>query len=405
MTINPFDNQLKKESKKASDLNYSLKKIKEDLDWFENTDLEKLFQDREELLSATENQSRECVRLRAEAAKIKSNLDELLPSVNSLWNPKNWFDSKQRSLRERSENLKQSLSRAEGVHFKSQERLQDAARRKQYIIEEIGRYNEFDFDARSKDRSSIERELRKQTEVVEIMSERKRQVDIAIEPILRQINEAERARTEAAIDNQRAQALDNELSRADNSYEKAMVHQTCEERFGTGSPRKVMSEKGAEIRRLDRDIEKLTKRMGNVVQKASRCVRKLILDGNNLCYEGSFFLGLDALRAVVPILADTYDVTVVFDASIRRALNHGDAEVREAFGNTVKVHIVASSVKADETVLDLAGSDETAYIISNDRFGEFGEKPAVRDQRMIRHEIVAGQVLIHDLGVSEAFKV
>jgi len=95
---------------------------------------------------------------------------------------------------------------------------------------------------------------------------------------------------------------------------------------------------------------------------------------------------------------------VVFDASIRRALQSGDAEVRGVFGGNVKIHVVATSVKADATVLDLAGSDKTAFVISNDRFAEFWEKPAVKDGRLIRHEIVAGRVLIHDLGISEAYR-
>jgi hypothetical protein len=89
--------------------------------------------------------------------------------------------------------------------------------------------------------------------------------------------------------------------------------------------------------------------------------------------------------------------------SIRRAIGSGDSDIRDILGGDIQVHIVATSVKADETVLDLAGTDKTTFIVSNDRFAEFGEKPALRDQRVIRHEIVSGQVLIHDLGVSETF--
>lgn len=123
-----------------------------------------------------------------------------------------------------------------------------------------------------------------------------------------------------------------------------------------------------------------------------------------MCYQGDSFLGLEALKHLVPILAEDYEVIVVFDASIRRALGSADSDVRDVLGGNIHVHIVATSVKADETVIDLAGSDKTTYIVSNDRFAEFGEKPAIHDQRVIRHEIVSGQVLIHDLGISEIFK-
>jgi hypothetical protein len=42
-------------------------------------------------------------------------------------------------------------------------------------------------------------------------------------------------------------------------------------------------------------------------------------------------------------------------------------------------------------------------VISNDRFRDYTDKPAVRDDRLIRHEIVAGQVLVHDLDLRLGF--
>jgi hypothetical protein len=63
---------------------------------------------------------------------------------------------------------------------------------------------------------------------------------------------------------------------------------------------------------------------------------------------------------------------------------------------------VASNQKADEMVLD-AAAESTAYVISNDTFAEFPEKPAVREERLIKHEILSGRVFIHDLGVAEDF--
>lgn len=106
----------------------------------------------------------------------------------------------------------------------------------------------------------------------------------------------------------------------------------------------------------------------------------------------------------MPILASEYEVVLVFDASIRRTLGGGDSDIRDVFNKDIQVHVVATSVKADETILDLAGTDETTFIVSNDRFAEFGEKQALRDQRVIRHEIVSGQVMIHDLGITARFK-
>jgi hypothetical protein len=43
------------------------------------------------------------------------------------------------------------------------------------------------------------------------------------------------------------------------------------------------------------------------------------------------------------------------------------------------------------------------YVLSNDRFAEYAEKPAVRDGRVLRHEILNGRILVHDLDVAASF--
>ncbi len=402
MILNPFDKELEKAEQKVSDLRTSLNKIRQEIDWFEGIKLDTLINQHEELISASGAQSRKCIQLRGEVAQIQFDFNKTSKSINSLWNPRNWFNQEQRDLRDRRAKLKVSLERAKKSNTKARERMQDIDRRIKSKGEEIARYEKFDFNARRKNRVLIANRLSEQKKKVELITRRKQQVDKAIEPIVKQIRQVERKKSEATSVKRQAQKLKDELSNADNPYERAMVHQACEQQFGTGSPRKIISRKDAEIRRLNRDLKKLEKRARNVMDKVTRDVRKLIVDGNNLCYEGDTFLGLDALRILIPVLADNYEVIVVFDASIRRALDSGDSDVRDVFGNNVKVHI---SVKADETVLDLARADNTTFIISNDRFAEFREKPAVRDRRLIRHEIVAGQVLIHDLGISETYNI
>ena len=404
MTLNPFCEQLESAEQKASELAAGLQKVRQEIEWFEGARLDTLLCQLDELRSEAEDHLGECDRISAEAEQIEQNIQAVSGSINTLWNPKNWFDSQQRGYRAQVAKLKDSLKKTKGRLSKSQGSLRDVLRREKEKTDEVENYRIFDFDAKNNERSNLARQLSEQKEQVQIISNRKQQVDTAIEPIISQIREVDRKKSEAVAAMQRAQMLDNELSDAQNSYDRAMVHRTCEDMFGTGSPRKVISKMEAEVRRLDRDCEKLKARARSVASKATRDVRQLILDGNNLCYEGDRFLGLDALRALVPALSECYDVTVVFDASIRRALQSGDAEVRGVFGGNVKIHVVATSVKADATVLDLAGSDKTAFVISNDRFAEFWEKPAVKDGRLIRHEIVAGRVLIHDLGISEAYR-
>jgi len=106
---------------------------------------------------------------------------------------------------------------------------------------------------------------------------------------------------------------------------------------------------------------------------------------------------------MVPLISRSHSVIVVFDSAIRRLLKANDSEIQKRLGNHAKVHIVASRQLADETVLDLACMDELTYVLSNDRFGDFNEKSVVKNDRLIRHEIVNQNIFVHDLQLSAFF--
>jgi hypothetical protein len=201
-----------------------------------------------------------------------------------------------------------------------------------------------------------------------------------------------------------AESFERRLSGASNSYEKAMVHEECSKAFsGESGPGRVKQKKHRDMQAVRRNLEKVEARLKQIGQLASRPISTLVIDGNNLCYEGREFIGLAPLHALTYALAGSYHVIVVFDSSIRKLLRMNDQQVAYDFPREVRVHIVASKQAADQTVLESASALD-AYVISNDRFRDFTDKAAVSGQRLIRHEIVAGKVLIHDLNLAVAFE-
>lgn len=72
---------------------------------------------------------------------------------------------------------------------------------------------------------------------------------------------------------------------------------------------------------------------------------------------------------------------------------------RSQFTDDVLVHVVATRTAADETILDLASNTAESYVLSNDRFGDYNDKPVIKHRRTIRHEIVDGCIFVHDLNV------
>ena len=183
-----------------------------------------------------------------------------------------------------------------------------------------------------------------------------------------------------------------------------MIHEKCEQSFGTGNPRKIIGKRQHEVRQLERDYDKARRRVEEVARTAARRIDTVVIDGNNLCYEGNRFIGLAAIEALAPLLSRMCAVVVVFDSAIRSMLNSDDSSLQRRLDGHAKVHVVASRRMADETVLDLANGSEFTYVLSNDRFGEFNEKSAVKGGRVIRHEIVNGNVFVHDLQLRVAFQ-
>ena len=106
-----------------------------------------------------------------------------------------------------------------------------------------------------------------------------------------------------------------------------------------------------------------------------------------------------SLTALTYEIAENYEVIVVFDASIRTLLGINDQQIAFGFPLKVRVHVVANKQTADQTILEMA-SNPDAYVISNDRFRDFTDKSAVNAQRLFRHEILAGKLLIHDLNIA-----
>lgn len=349
--------------------------------------------------------ARKTSQLEPEASKTRSEVTRLKEQASLGWNPTYWFSAERSTFK--AQLLKQTAvlvdveSRLESI--KTQANLHSSAATR--IESDLKKYNQHDplaFDAEidAKTKEILALSMRKKE-----IEQQRDELDAKLSAPLIELKKLELQRSSVASDRSRAQTMDDQMSNADNSYEKAMIHEKCKQAFGDSSPRKIMNAKGRELEGLDRNIKKLQMRLEAIAEKSSRTIRRLIIDGNNMCYVHSSrnFLGLSALRPVANSLAEKYEVMVVFDSSIRDQLQKSDRQIVDCFSERVRVHIVAIDEKADETLLKIA-SEQDDWIISGDRFGEYPEIPAVRDKRLIRHEILEDRVLINDLDVEVRYR-
>lgn len=372
----------------------------EQLDWYDSFDGKKASTALSKAVREMNSLEKELEGIIEKLVAQRLRVSDLKPETRLGLDPRYWF-STERSVKKREfSTLKQVLAQLIG----QQDELQQAMRIKNEQVgkqkTESERYRCFDrLEAEAAVKALNTQMLYLRPELEQLRS-RKDRVDHQLKEPLAELMGLNRRKHGLELEITRAKTFEQRLSSASNSYERKMIHDDCGATLGESQPARIISAKQRELQSINRNIGKLQDRLRSITQRASRIIKTIVIDGNNLCYQYQTFIGVVALQAVAQTLSIEYSVVIVFDASIRRLLQSSDRDIAARFGNSIKVHVVASRQKADETLLD-AAIDSNAYVISNDRFGDFPDKAAVLERRLITHEILNGKVFIHDLSVSE----
>lgn len=336
----------------------------------------------------------------ATLADMYSHVMSLEKAIPPLYDPRNWFSSERASQKLELDMQKQKLAQL-------QSQLDKLGHLRQINIFQV-REQQAELDSfRSFDRLEAEAivaalniQIGQLIHEVALLQPKMEHADNQLRAPLAEMSKFEHLKNALEADINQAENFERSLTLADNSFERRKIHDACNVKFGESKPSKVIRTKQSELNSLNRNIRKLQDRLLAMSDRFSRVVDTLVIDGNNLCYQHQNFIGLDALQVAAKKLSEDYEVLIVFDAGIRGLLRMNDRDIAAYFGKDIKVHVVATMQKADETLLDSAAG-KNAYVISNDRFGDFPDKPAVSESRIIRHEILNGKVFIHDLNLTE----
>ncbi|BCI68791.1 hypothetical protein AAJCM20276_34150 [Acetobacter aceti] len=128
-----------------------------------------------------------------------------------------------------------------------------------------------------------------------------------------------------------------------------------------------------------------------------------MVDGNNLCYRNEdggkrHFIGLMALKVLVPRLVETFDVSIVFDPGICSQLKITE-DILQAMFPEARVQVMPPDLTADHTVLAEAEFNTETYVISGDRFKDYREMAAVRENRVLHVVLHRDSVQIPQLQI------
>lgn len=314
-----------------------------------------------------------------------------------------YFTAEQKQLRSEAARLASELSSARQQLSKDQGTLDKVRSDINAARKRISDHANFDLSGSEMRLSSLGPEIERLKAAHAADNAELVRIETKIRPHTQELDRLKSDLATLNADIARANRFEQELSSAANSYERAMIHKECEEKFGTGSPKQVINDRRGKIRSLDNNIPKLERRIREELQKLERTIGHLLIDGNNACYEGQSFIGLRAISALLRELGGRYKTTVVFDASIRAMLKTDTQGVERALGTTVNTHVAPTKSAADEYLLKLADQDNSAFILSNDRFAEYHDYAAVKSGRLFRFLIADGKLMANDIDVSVNF--
>ncbi len=388
---------------KCNDLSNMKTRLIEETKWFDSTDIGILLSSLEEKETMKIEHKSLFSKNEKEIQLLSENIQGTKQYIKSIFNPFNWFDDEQKTYRKKLNRLKKELIVSNDNKDKTLKKLSTTNSKISTINSEVKKYDGFNIEKTCDKINRLDAEIVELERKLRVFYGLQSNVDNALRPILSQIKDYESSISTANTVIVKAKSFDRKLDVADNSYERSMIHEECEKYFDVGSPKKIINQEERKIRQYERDLIKSKKRAVEISRKASREINKIIIDGNNLCYEGGGFVGLNPLLTVTRELFSQYHVVVVFDASIRSKIKANDNKIRSYFNRNIEIHVVATKQLADETILDIASHDDVCYILSNDRFGEYKDKEVVHNNRVIRHEIVSGKVIIHDLNINSIY--
>lgn len=397
MIINPYQEKYTKLQREIADLRKREVQISKDILWFDGLDISRI---QFEISNIKTDGSRLTNLLRVMAIELealKKELAQLNSKVGTPFNPLNWFDDQQKIYKARIQILEaQKLVKQTGLD-QTRKTLSELAKSIEDKNKLVSRYESYDRVKIGQELREINDSLVLKEKECEIILPIKNKIDAELSPLNEQIESYEsriRWNNEVLGD---AIRFERELSEALNGYERKRVHDACLHKYDEGKPRNLIKSSEKVLRQLEKDLIKTQDRARKKLQSLMRVIDTIVVDGNNLCYEDSRFIGINAIRSLTEKLSDQYKFIVVFDSGIRGLMRASDDDIRSDLPDCKTVHVVASKTAADQTILEIACDNEGIYILSNDRFGEYSDKEVVKAHRLIKHEMVNGIIMIHDL--------
>ena len=240
MEYNPYTQEYNRLKHVLENRNSEKRRLSDELDWFNSTDISSLYFSLDEKEQAKTKIQSLITNIEKEIEVLHTKIQETKSYTKTLFNPFNWFDDEQKIYRKTLNRLKKELySKEENNRLKATS-LSEINESINKYKKEIDKYKNFNKKKTSDKVKSLSQDIVLLEAEIKQVYELKNNVDIKLQPILSQIEDCESNISTAKGKISKAQSFERNLDYADNSYERAMVHEECERVLGDGSPKKII---------------------------------------------------------------------------------------------------------------------------------------------------------------------
>lgn len=390
-------------TQKTGSINQDIQRLQGDTQWYVSFDCEQA--------------SSQLAHRKRITTEIKQRLGKLTSTIESArqlklthegmaggWLAMLWRSPEQKVALHQATELEKRLALLSQSRSEAHAELARHEPEEQRLAADLRRFRSFDPLETSATITGLNEELLHLRQLMEVTRSASEKWEAMAGEVAREWQRLQRQLEQIDNDIAKARGFEWELSNADSAKARAMVHQACESFFENSKPKAVLSELNVKRRKLERHVEKLQERLQDIMRLLEKHIETLVIDGNNLCYLPSengkgTFIGLKALTALVPHLCESYKVRLIFDPGICARLSIDEAQLRALFPQAY-VMVMGNDAKADEGLLAAAAYDQGAYIVSNDRFADYPEQPAIKQRRLLTHIIHPHSVQIQQLQVN-----
>lgn len=401
MNYNPYTPKVKKAESDVAALTSALKGLESELSWFREFDAAGARENLQLEFSRMEAGSRESQNLNTEIDNLEKQIAELTLASKIGWERSHWpWASERRTAKKSWLKRLGQLSRQNSLRSNATDNENNARKSIDEISVDLDKFNAFNESIITEEISSLLQQIELGKKEISELKDEKGRIDLLIANQVKNIEEIDGKLSELNSKLSEAENMEERLSRANNGYERKLIHEKCAKQFDDGSPNKVIRQLTKEIGALKRNKRKIEDRITKTVtERGSQDIRSVVIDGSNLCYDGDMFIGLSALQKLCKEIPEDINIEVVFDGSILKSLGLRDAEQLYTRMAGIKVHLDDNPSGADEMILN-AALKPTSYVISGDKFGDFADKPAVRENRVLRVRFINGTVQVRRMDIS-----